>query len=66
MHPYLYVERKERHLKQTDVAALLNINHVTYHRKETGQTDFTLREALFLANYFGLSVEKLFSKKVVQ
>ena len=66
MHPHLYVERKERHLKQSDLAELLQINPITYHRKETGKTDFTLREALFLANYFSVPVEKLFSKKVAQ
>lgn len=65
MHPHLYVERKERHLKQKDVAEMLNINPITYHRKETGKTVFTLPEALFLADLFGVTVEKLFSKKVV-
>lgn len=45
MHANLYVERREHHLKQKDVAEIMIINPITYHRKETGKTDSTLTEA---------------------
>lgn len=36
--------RAERGLTQVDMAKLLDMNPVTYRKKENGERDFTLRE----------------------
>lgn len=62
MYHGLYVARRERRLKQKDLAKVLNIHPVTYQRKEIGETPFTLDEAFILASFFGLTVDELFAK----
>nr|WP_274310502.1 helix-turn-helix transcriptional regulator [Solibacillus daqui] len=59
----LYVARKEKKLKQSDVARLLNIHAVTYSRKERGDLEFTLSEAFILANFFETTVDSLFADR---
>lgn len=66
MYFQLYVKRRESKLQQKDVAKMLNIHPVTYSRKETGKTDFELKEAFFLADYFGTTVDELFTKEATQ
>lgn len=56
----LYVARREKRMKQTHVAKILQIHPVTYSRKERGELEFTLREAFILSDYFGESIENLF------
>lgn len=56
----LYVARREKRLKQKDLAEILNIHSVTYSRKERGELEFTLNEAFILADYFKVSIEELF------
>lgn len=60
MYYALYVARKERRLKQSDVARKLNIHSVTYSRKERGELDFSLSEAFTLARMFDTTVDELF------
>lgn len=62
MHVNLYVARKENRLKQKDVARELGIHSVTYSRKETGEKEFTLSEALKLAEMFDTTVDELFNR----
>lgn len=62
MHYKLYVARKENRLKQIDIARKLDIHSVTYSRKETGEKEFTLSEALSLAEMFNTTVDELFGK----
>ena len=62
MHYKLYVARKENKLKQIDVARKLDIHSVTYSRKETGEKEFTLSEALKLAEIFETTVDELFKR----
>lgn len=52
--------RTEHSLNQSDLAELLDIGLTTYQRKESGSTDFYLMEAKKIADYFGLSIEKVF------
>ncbi|MGK0577461.1 helix-turn-helix domain-containing protein [Macrococcus capreoli] len=52
------VERKESH---TDLSKLLHIHKDTYGRKERGETDFTVSEALILSAHFKKSLDALFS-----
>lgn len=61
MHIQLFIKRREAKLQQKDVAKVLNIHPVTYSRKETGSSDFELQEAFTLANYFGCTVDELFT-----
>lgn len=56
----LYVARREKRLKQKDVAKLLHIHAVTYSRKERGELDFTLNEAFILSDYFNIPLDDLF------
>lgn len=60
MHHKLYIKRREARLKQREVASLLNINHATYSLKENGKADFSLTEALKLANHFNCTLDDLF------
>lgn len=62
MHFGLFVARKERKLKQKDVARKLGIHRDTYGRKENGVLDFTLSEAFLLAEMFETTVDELFRK----
>lgn len=63
MHSQLFVTRRENRLRQKDMAALLHIDTVTYQRKESGKAVFTLPEAFKIANYFGMSVDELFTNE---
>ncbi|WP_346207654.1 helix-turn-helix domain-containing protein [Caldifermentibacillus hisashii] len=60
MYPKLYVARRERNLYQKDVAKKLGIHLQTYHEKESGKRDFTLREARMLAKIFDCTLNDLF------
>lgn len=62
MYMQLFVARKENRLNQKDVAAVLQINPHTYHLKETGKSDFTIKEAIKLADHFNTSLDSLFRK----
>lgn len=59
----LYVARKEKQLKQTEVARLINIHSTTYSKKERGELDFTLSEAFILADFFETTVDSLFADR---
>lgn len=63
MQHSLYVARRENRLKQRDLAKVLNIDPVTYQRKESGKAVFTLPEAFILANHFEMTVDELFKRE---
>ncbi len=56
----LYIARREKRLKQKEVAVKLGIHPQTYHKKECGKLDFSLREAKMLAKMFGCTLDDLF------
>ena len=60
----LLVKRKENRLYQRDVAKKLGINEQTYYKKETGRTEFTIREARMLAKLFDCSLDELFGEEL--
>lgn len=60
MQHKLFIARRENRLKQKDVAEVLHIDPITYHRKESGKAAFTLPEAFKLAEYFGMKLDDLF------
>lgn len=60
MQSKLYVKRKENRLKQKDVAEILSIHPITYHKKESGKSGFELSEAFVLADHFDTTVDELF------
>lgn len=64
MHHKLYVIRRERRMRQKDIAEVLRIDPQTYHLKESGKSDFTLREARMLARYFNCTLDELFGEAV--
>lgn len=53
-------------MKQREIAEILNINCATYSLKENGKADFSLSEALKLANLFNCTLNDLFQKEVAQ
>lgn len=59
----LYRARVENRQSQNDVAKLLNIFKDTYGRKERGEVDFTISEALKLSTHFGRSLDDLFKEE---
>lgn len=56
----LYVARRERRMKQKEVASRIGIHVQTYHEKESGKRDFTITEARRLAKLFGCKLDDLF------
>ncbi|MCQ6284873.1 helix-turn-helix transcriptional regulator [Bacillus cereus] len=62
MNKNLFIARKERRMLQKDVGKVVNMHKNTYHLKESGKRDFTLKEAQKLAKYFKTTVDELFEK----
>ncbi|WP_144517388.1 helix-turn-helix transcriptional regulator [Bacillus thuringiensis] len=62
MNKNLFIARKERRMLQKDVGKLVNMHKNTYHLKESGKREFTLKEAQKLAKYFKTTVDELFEK----
>ncbi|WP_144517284.1 helix-turn-helix transcriptional regulator [Bacillus thuringiensis] len=62
MRKKLFIARKERRMLQKDVGKVVNMHKNTYHLKESGKRDFTLKEAQKLAEYFKTTVDELFEK----
>ncbi|MEC0282296.1 helix-turn-helix transcriptional regulator [Terribacillus saccharophilus] len=60
MNAKLYVVRREKGLKQKEVANLLGIHPQTYHLKEKGKEHFTIPEALMVARIMGVTLNDLF------
>lgn len=63
MHYRLFITRREKRLKQKDLAEVLHIHKITYNKKENGVAEFTLSEAFALANYFETTVDELFKEE---
>lgn len=64
MHHKLYIARRENKLYQKDIAKKLRIDPQTYHLKESGKSDFSLTEAIKLAEIFNCTLNDLFQKDV--
>ncbi|MES1053865.1 helix-turn-helix transcriptional regulator [Bacillus thuringiensis] len=62
MHKNLFIARKEQRMTQEKAANLINKSQRAYYSKEQGKSDFTLKEAQKLANYFKTTVDELFAK----
>lgn len=60
MNYKLYVMRREHQMYQRDVAKKIGIHPQSYHLKESGKREFTLREAKMLATLFGCTLDDLF------
>lgn len=60
MYTKVLIARKEKKVSQKTVADLLKINNRTYSKKETGKTDFSITEALILADFFETTLNDLF------
>lgn len=60
----VYIARRERGLKQKDVAKALLINKQTYHLKETGKSEFTIREGKRLARFYNCTLNDLFEDDI--
>lgn len=51
--------RKERNLKQKDIATILNVDRSTYSGWETGKDTIPLRKLFDLSNFYNLSIDYL-------
>lgn len=51
--------RKERKLKQKDIATILNVDRSTYSGWETGKDTIPLRKLFELSNFYNLSIDYL-------
>ena len=60
MNAQVYIKRKERNLRQEDVAKAISIHKQSYYMKETGKRDFSIPEARRLAKLFGCTLDDLF------
>lgn len=56
-------KRKERKIKQADMAAMFNIGYRTYQNYESGKTYPTMDQAAQLARYFNCTIGELFDLK---
>lgn len=61
MNYQVLVARKERRLKQSDVAKILMIDVQSYRSRELGRIEFTIREAKRLAKFYGMTLDDLFN-----
>lgn len=52
--------RAEYNFNQQDMAKYLGIERTTYHYKETGKGQFTIKEALEMADLFNTTIDKIF------
>lgn len=50
---------------QSEMAELLGLSVVGYHRKENGRNPFTLEEARKISELFGLPIEIIFFTEIV-
>ncbi|WP_257431165.1 helix-turn-helix transcriptional regulator [Metaclostridioides mangenotii] len=55
--------RKEKNLRQIDVANVIGVKKTTYASKENGERRFTLEEADALAEYFNVDLREVFLNK---
>lgn len=60
MNPQVLIKRKERKLKQSEIAETIGISKQSYYLKETGQRDFTITEAKRLAKVYNCTLNDLF------
>ena len=51
--------RKQKKLKQRDLAKILNVERSTYSGWETGKDTIPLRKLIELSNYYNLSIDYL-------
>lgn len=63
LHNRLAVLRAERGLSRQDLAGALNVNYQTIGYLERGEYNPSLELALRAAEYFGLPVEVIFSRR---
>lgn len=54
--------RKERKLKQKEMAELMNLAERNYQRLEYGQTNVTATNLIFLCDYFHVSADFLLGR----
>ena len=54
--------RKEKKLKQTEMAELLELAPRNYQRSEYGKTNVTATTLMFLGDYFHVSVDYLLGR----
>ncbi len=62
----LEILRKQKGLKQKDLADVLGFTRRTYINKVKGTTEFTADEMFKLAKYFNMSIEDIFSPSTHQ
>ena len=55
--------REDRDIRQNVIAKLLDISQQQYSRYETGESEFPLRAAVTLADYYGVSLDYLTGRK---
>ena len=60
MNGQLFIARRENKMKQKEVAEKIGISMQSYHLKETGKREFTVREARMLSKLFSRSLDELF------
>jgi len=60
MNAQVYIKRKERNLRQSDVAKAISMHEQSYYLKETGQRDFTIPEGKRLAKLYECTLDELF------
>lgn len=51
--------RKDKNLRQVDIANMLGMSQRNYSHIESGEYDFTSRQLIILAKLFGVSIDYL-------
>ncbi|KXU13651.1 hypothetical protein SORDD17_01657 [Streptococcus oralis] len=61
MQEKLLIIRKEKKVKQSELAEVLGISKNSYSLKEQGKTEFKLSEMFKIANYFQKDISDIFT-----
>lgn len=62
MYKNLFIARKENRMTQEETGKLVGLSKQGYHLKESGKTDFRVKEAQMLAKFFNTTVDYLFAE----
>ena len=62
IYPNLYIARKKRKDSATKLAETLHITRQAYAKKESGETQFTLKEAREIAKRYDSTIDYLFKE----
>jgi len=62
----LYHQRALHHLKQEYCANILGLGRGAYGQYERGDRNLSIEHAVILADYYGITIDELIKRKVIE